>query len=166
MFYKEWIQPFYDTDSFRFFYFFLYFLETCNIQANGCFANEFCFQYCYFGKQNFPFSKLFSYAIKYVIICLQETAYAKSRAKSCNCKRAGGNMRKEFCEKDGILITYTNDNVCFEDTKTAESILLSNDGKILHSNFDDKKNQFYIEYLKQIYPAITTYRTLDSVETA
>lgn len=76
------------------------------------------------------------------------------------------NMRKEFCEKDGILITYTNDNVCFEDTKTAESILLSNDGKILHSNFDDKKNQFYIEYLKQIYPAITTYRTLDSVETA
>ena len=48
-------------------------------------------------------------------------------------------MRKEFCEKDGILITYTNDNVCFEDTKTAESILLSNDGKILHSNFDDKK---------------------------
>lgn len=67
-------------------------------------------------------------------------------------------MRKEFCEKDGILITYTNDNVCFEDTKTAESILLS--------NFDDKKNQFYIEYLKQIYPAITTYRTLDSVETA
>jgi len=42
-------------------------------------------------------------------------------------------------EKDGILITYTNDNVCFEDTKTAESILLSNDGQILHSNFDDKK---------------------------
>jgi len=33
-------------------------------------------------------------------------------------------MRKEFCEKDGILITYTNDNVCLEDTKTAESILL------------------------------------------
>ncbi len=59
-------------------------------------------------------------------------------------------MRKEFCEKDGILITYTNDNVCFEDTKTAESILLSNDGKILYSNFDDKKNKFYIEYLKQI----------------
>ena len=81
-------------------------------------------------------------------------------------KEQGKNMRKEFCEKDGILITYTNDNVCFEDTKTAESIFLSNDGKILHSNFDDKKNQFYIEYLKQIYPAITTYRTLDSVETA
>lgn len=75
-------------------------------------------------------------------------------------------MRKEFCEKDGILITYTDDNVCFEDVNTAESILLSNDGKILHSNFDNKKNQFYIAYLKQIYPAITTYRTLDSVERA
>ena len=81
-------------------------------------------------------------------------------------KKQEKNMRKEFCEKDGILITYTNDNICFEDTRTAESILLSNDGQILHSNFDDKKNQFYIEYLKQIYPAITTYRTLDSVETA
>ena len=57
-------------------------------------------------------------------------------------------MRKEFCEKGGILITYTNDNVCFEDTKTAESILLSNDGKILHSNFDDKKNQFYMSVAK------------------
>ncbi len=75
-------------------------------------------------------------------------------------------MRKEFCEKDGILITYTDDDVCFEDVNTAESILLSNNGKILHSNYDDKKNQFYIAYLKQIYPAITTYRTLDSVESA
>ena len=75
-------------------------------------------------------------------------------------------MRKEFCEKDGILITYTNDNVWFEDIKTAESILLTNDGKILHSNFDESKNSYFINYLKQIYPAITTYRTFDSLETA
>ena len=27
-------------------------------------------------------------------------------------------MRKEFCEKDGILITYTNSDVCFEDCKS------------------------------------------------
>ena len=49
-------------------------------------------------------------------------------------------MRKEFCEKDGILITYTEDDVCFEDCKTAEAILLKNDGSIIHSNFDDEKN--------------------------
>ncbi|MCQ2241940.1 hypothetical protein [Treponema sp.] len=75
-------------------------------------------------------------------------------------------MRKEFCEKDGILITYTDENVCFEDTKTAESILLSNEGKVLHSNFNDEKNLYFIDYLKQIYPAITSYRSFDSVETA
>ena len=48
-------------------------------------------------------------------------------------------MRKEFCEKDGILITYTENDICFEDCKTAESILLSNDGTVIHSNFDAEK---------------------------
>ena len=75
-------------------------------------------------------------------------------------------MRKEFCEKDGILITYTADDVCFENCKTAESILLKNDGSIIHSNFDDEQNLFYQNYLKKIYPAITTFRSLDSLETA
>lgn len=32
-------------------------------------------------------------------------------------------MRKEFCQKDGIRITYTDNDVCFEDMKTAESVL-------------------------------------------
>lgn len=75
-------------------------------------------------------------------------------------------MRKEFCEKDGIRITYTDNDVCFEDMQTAESILLKNDGEILHSNFDEDKNQYYQNYLKKIYPAITTYRTMDSLESA
>jgi hypothetical protein len=75
-------------------------------------------------------------------------------------------MRKEFCEKDGILITYTADDVCFEDCKTAESVLLKNDGSIIHSNFDDTKNQYFQDYLKKIYPVITTFRSLDSLETA
>ena len=66
--------------------------------------------------------------------------------------------RKEFCEKDGILITYTDENVCFEDINTAESILLKNNGEIIHSNFNEEKNQFFQDYLKQIYPAIITYR--------
>ena len=75
-------------------------------------------------------------------------------------------MRKEFCEKDGIYISYTHDDVCFEDITTAESILLKNNGEIIHSNFDEEKNQFFQNYLKQIYPAIIAYRNLDEVETA
>ena len=75
-------------------------------------------------------------------------------------------MRKEFCEKDGILITYTEDDICFEDCKTAEAILLNNDGSIIHSNFDDDKNKYFQEYMKKIYPVITTFRSLDSLETA
>ena len=74
--------------------------------------------------------------------------------------------RKEFCEKDGILITYSDKDVCFEDCKTAESVLLKNDGTIIHSNFDDEKNEYFQNYLKKIYPAITSFRNLDSLESA
>ena len=38
-------------------------------------------------------------------------------------------MRKEFCSKDGIYISYTDNDVCFEDENTAESILLKNNGE-------------------------------------
>ena len=75
-------------------------------------------------------------------------------------------VRKEFCEKEGIYISYSNDDVCFEDIKTAESILLKNNGEIIHSNFDETKNEYFQNYLKQIYPAIIAYRNLDEVETA
>ena len=75
-------------------------------------------------------------------------------------------MRKEFMEKDNILITYTEKDVCFEDCKTAEAILLDNEGKIIHSNFDEEKNEYFKDYLKRIYPSITTFRSLDSLETA
>ena len=74
--------------------------------------------------------------------------------------------RKEFCEKDGIYISYTNNDVWFEDLTTAESILLSNKGEIIHSNFDDTKNEYFKNYLKQIYPAIISFRNFDEVETA
>ena len=74
--------------------------------------------------------------------------------------------RKEFCEKDGILITYSDKDVCFEDCNTAESILLKNDGTIIHSNFDNEKNEYFHLYLKKIYPAITSFRSLDSLESA
>ena len=73
-------------------------------------------------------------------------------------------MRKEFCEKDGILITYTENDVCFEDCKTAESILLKNDGTIVHSNFNDDRNLFFQEYLKKIYSEISNFRIRDTLE--
>ena len=75
-------------------------------------------------------------------------------------------MRNEFCEKDGILITYTESDVCFEDCKTAESVLIANDGTILNSNFNNEKNEYFKEYLKKIYPTITSFRSLDSLEIA
>ena len=75
-------------------------------------------------------------------------------------------MRREFCEKDGILITYTDSDVCFEDCNTAESILLKNNGEIIHSNFDEEKNAYFINYLKQIYQGITSFRNLDALESA
>ena len=50
-------------------------------------------------------------------------------------------MRKEFCEKDNILITYTENDVCFEDCKTADAVLLANDGTVIHSNFDAVKTE-------------------------
>ena len=74
--------------------------------------------------------------------------------------------RKELCEKDGIYISYTDDDVCFERVNTAESILLKNNGEIIHSNFDDATNRYFQSYLKQIYPAITAFRNFDAVETA
>ena len=74
--------------------------------------------------------------------------------------------RKELCEKDGILITYNDENVCFEDLNTAESILIKNDGTILDNNFDAQKTDSFMLYFKQIYPAVTTWRSLDTMETA
>lgn len=70
-------------------------------------------------------------------------------------------MRKEFCLKDKVLITYTEKDICFEEIETAESVLIDNDYNIIHSNFDDAKNQYYIEYLKKIFSAITSYRNLE-----
>ncbi len=70
-------------------------------------------------------------------------------------------MRKEFCKKDGILITYTENDVCFEDCKSAEAVLLKNDGSIIHSNFGDERNVYFQEYLKKIYPEINALRNLD-----
>ena len=52
-------------------------------------------------------------------------------------------MRKEFCEKDGIYISYTNDDVCFEDITTAESILLKIMAKLSIVILMKKKINFF-----------------------
>ena len=74
--------------------------------------------------------------------------------------------RKVFCEKDGIVITYTDNDVCFEDSKTAEAILLTNKGEIIHSNFDEEKDEYLKNYLTQTYQSITAFRNLDALESA
>lgn len=74
--------------------------------------------------------------------------------------------RREFCLKDDILITYDASTVCFENTVTADSILLKNNGEIIHSNFDSAENEFYQNYLKKIYSSITACRNLDALELA
>ena len=74
--------------------------------------------------------------------------------------------RKVFCEKGGIVITYTDNNVCFEDSKTTEAILLTNKEEIIHSNFDGEKNEYFKNYLTQIYQSITAFRNLDALESA
>lgn len=72
-------------------------------------------------------------------------------------------MRKEFCEKDNILITYTENDVCFEDCKTADAVLLANDGTVIHSNFNNEKTEYYKDYFKRIYSTITSFRSFDSL---
>lgn len=69
-------------------------------------------------------------------------------------------MRHELCEKDGILITYNDDNISFEDTKTAESILFKNDGTILQNNFDETKTAFFQKYFNQIYTSMDSFRRI------
>lgn len=70
-------------------------------------------------------------------------------------------MRKEFCEKDGIRITYMDENVCFEDMETAESILIANNEKILFNNFGKEKTEYFLAYFRKIYHAIEQLRELD-----
>lgn len=74
--------------------------------------------------------------------------------------------RKEFCEKDGILITYNDENVCFEDQKTAEAILIKNDGTVIHSNFNEEKTAYFKKYFEKIYNSVMMLRNLDALETA
>ena len=74
-------------------------------------------------------------------------------------------MRREYCEKNGIIITYSDRDVAFEDRETAMSILISNDGTILHNNFKDDpgKTRYFLEDFSRIYPTICYFRSLEQM---
>ena len=44
--------------------------------------------------------------------------------------------------------------------------ILTNKGEIIHSNFDGEKNEYFKNYLTQIYQSITAFRNLDALESA
>ena len=71
-------------------------------------------------------------------------------------------MRNEYCEKNGIIITYTDKDVAFEDRETAMSILISNTGSIIHNNFSDdpEKTRYFLEDFNRLYPTICYFRSL------
>ena len=75
-------------------------------------------------------------------------------------------MRKEFCELHGIEITYSDDDIAFEDTSTAMSILIANDGTIIHNNFEDdpEKTKHFLDEFHRIYKTVTYFRSLDRLE--
>ena len=74
-------------------------------------------------------------------------------------------MRHEYCEKNGIIITYSDTDVAFEERDTAMSILISNDGVILHNNFkeDAKKTQYFLDDFHRIYPTVCYFRSLNQM---
>lgn len=69
--------------------------------------------------------------------------------------------RREYCTKDGYYITYTDKDVCFENTSTAEAILIDNSGTPLINDFDAKTAEFLMEWYKRIYKTIVSFRTFD-----
>ena len=74
-------------------------------------------------------------------------------------------MRHEYCEKNGIIITYSDSDVAFEERETALSILISNNGSILHNNFadDPEKTQRFLEDFHRIYSTVCYFRSLDQM---
>ena len=77
-------------------------------------------------------------------------------------------MRNEYCEKNGIIITYTDKDVAFEDPETAMSILISNTGSIIHNNFSDdpEKTRYFLEDFNRLYPTSCYFRSLDQMRDA
>lgn len=75
-------------------------------------------------------------------------------------------MRRDYCEKDGFSITYTDDDVCFEKMDSAEALVIANDGELLINNFDEKTLSHLIDWYHQIYKTIVMFRSYDRMEDA
>ena len=73
-------------------------------------------------------------------------------------------MRNEYCEKDGISVTYSAENVGFEDVETTEALLVDNNGRILLNNFDEEKTTKLMAWYHRIYRSILYFRSLDRME--
>lgn len=74
--------------------------------------------------------------------------------------------RREYCEKDGYYITYTDRDVCFENTSTAEALLIDNSGAALINDFGAETTALLMEWYQRIYKTIVSFRTLDRLEGA
>ena len=68
-------------------------------------------------------------------------------------------------KKNGIMITYTDTDVAFEERDTTMFILISNDGSILHNNFteDKDKTQRFPDDFHRIYPTVCCFRSLNQM---
>lgn len=75
-------------------------------------------------------------------------------------------MRRDYCEKDGISVTYNDDNVAFEDVNTAEALVVANDGTVLINNFDASKTKRLLAWYDKIRGTISYFRSLDRLEMA
>ena len=75
-------------------------------------------------------------------------------------------MRRDYCEKDGISVTYSDDNVAFEDVQTAEALVVANDGSILINNFDATKTSELLAWFDRIKETIAYFRSIDRLEMA
>ena len=61
-------------------------------------------------------------------------------------------MRHEYCEKNGIIITYSDTDVAFEERDTAMSILISNTNTLSGKRTLKRRSIFwmiFIEYILQ-----------------
>lgn len=69
--------------------------------------------------------------------------------------------RTEYWTKDGIYVSYTDNDIAFEELATVSGILIRNDGTIVHNNFDAEKTKYFMDYFYKILPTVVRLRTME-----